>query len=35
VFRFNARDNGDAWRFFAALKGAGDRRVTYKQLTTS
>lgn len=35
VFRFNAREDNDAGRFVAALKGAEGRRVTYKALTKS
>ena len=35
VFRFNAREDNDAGRFVAALKGTDGRRVTYKALTTS
>jgi transposase-like protein len=35
VFRFNARDDDDAGRFVATLKGADGKRVTYKALTAS
>jgi hypothetical protein len=33
VFRFNARARNDAERFFAALKGADGKRLTYAALT--
>ena len=35
VFRFNARDDNDAGRFVATLKGADGKRLTYAALTTS
>src|SRR5665213_626617 len=35
VFRFNAREDDDAGRFVATLKGADGKRVTYKALTAS
>lgn len=35
VFRFNARDDDDAGRFVASLKGADGKRLTYAALTTS
>jgi len=35
VFRFNAREDDDAGRFVAALKGADGKRMTYKALTAS
>jgi hypothetical protein len=34
VFRFNARDDNDAGRFIATLKGADGKRLTYADLTT-
>jgi len=34
VFRFNARDDNDAGRFVATLKGADGKRLTYADLTT-
>jgi transposase-like protein len=34
VFRFNARDDDDAGRFVATLKGADGKRLTYTDLTT-
>lgn len=33
MFRFNARDDNDAGRFVATLKGADGKRLTYADLT--